>query len=93
MDKLDKENPIEERKYIVANPWYPDNTVSRRIADISFGIIILDKSEVGIELVNSNNPREFCCGIFIRDEKVAIIMTELYQQIWDKAAENIDVIK
>jgi|SRR5919199_827773 predicted transcriptional regulator len=91
VDNLNKEKPIEERKCIVANPWYPDNMVNRRIADIPFGMIILDNSEVGIELVNSNNPNEFCGGIFIRDEKIAMTMTELYQQIWDKASENIDV--
>src|SRR5919106_1348656 len=32
VDNLNKENPIEERKCVVANPWYPDNSVSRRIA-------------------------------------------------------------
>jgi hypothetical protein len=54
-------------------------------------MIIFDSNEVGIELVNSNNPKEFCGAIFIRDEKIMKIMTELYQQIWEKASENIDV--
>ena len=84
---------MEERKCVVANPWYPDNSVNRRIADIPFGIIILDNSEVGIELVNSNNPKEFYGGIFITDEKLAMTMTELYEQIWEKASENIDITK
>ena len=83
-------NPMEERKCVVANPWYPDNTVNRKIADIPFGMIILDNSEVGIELVNSNNPKEFYGGIFIRDKKIAMTMTELYEQIWEKASENMD---
>jgi hypothetical protein len=56
-------------------------------------MIILDKTEVGIELVNSNNPKEFYGGIFIRDEKIAMTMTEFYQQMWEKASENTDVIK
>jgi len=93
MDNLNKEDPMEERKCIVANPWYPDNTVNRRIADIPFGMIILDGSEVGIELVNSNNPKEFYGGIFIRDEKIAMNMTEQYEQTWEKASENIDITK
>ena len=93
VDNLNKENPVEERKCVVANPWYPDNSVNRRIADIPFGIIILDNSEVGIELVNSNNPKEFYGGIFITDEKLAMTMTELYEQIWEKASENIDITK
>ena len=88
---LNSENPMEERKCIVANPWYPDDTINRRIADIPFGIIILDNSEVGIELVNCNNPREFCGGILIRDERIALIMTDFYQQIWEKASESLDI--
>jgi hypothetical protein len=93
VDNLDEKNPIKERKCIVANPWYPDNTIKRRIADIPFGMIILDNSEVGLELVDSNNPNEFCGGIFIRDEKIAATMTEFYQQLWKKASENYDVAK
>jgi predicted transcriptional regulator len=93
VDNLNKENPTEERKCIVANPWYPDSSVNRRIADIPFGMIILDSSVVGIELVNSSNPKEFYGGIFIRDEKIAMNMTELYEQIWEKASENIDITK
>jgi DNA-binding transcriptional ArsR family regulator len=93
VDNLDKENPMEERKCVVANPWFPDNSVNRRIGDIPFGMIIFDSSVVGIELVNSNNPKEFCGGIFIRDEKIAMNMTELYEQIWERASENIDITK
>jgi hypothetical protein len=93
VDSLDEKNPIDERKCVVANPWYPDNTINRRIADIPFDIIILDNTEVGIELVNSNNPKEFYGGIFIRDEKIAMIITEFYQQIWEKASESTDVIE
>jgi hypothetical protein len=44
-------------------------------------------------LVNSNNPKEFYGGIIIRDEKIAMAMTEFYQQMWEKAHENIDVMK
>ncbi len=93
VDNLNKENPTEERKCVVANPWYPEISVNRRIADIPFGMIIFDSSEVGIELVNSNNPKEFYGGLFIRDDKIATSMTELYEQIWEKASENIDITK
>jgi hypothetical protein len=93
VDNLDNKNQIKERRCVIANPWYPDKTINRRIADIPFGMIILDKTEVGIELVNSNNSKEFYGGIFIRDEKIAMTMTELYQQMWEKASENTDIIK
>jgi hypothetical protein len=90
LDNLNEKNPTEERKCVVANPWYPDDSINRRIADIPLGMIILDKQEVGIELVNSNNPKEFYGGIFIRDEKIAMSMTDFYQQMWEKGSENID---
>ena len=91
VDNLDNQSPREERKCVIANPWYPDSTVNRRIADIPFGIIILDKMETGIELVNSNNTKEFYGGIFIKDEKITKIMTEFYQQMWEKASENVGI--
>ena len=93
VDNLDEKNPIKERQCVIANPWYPDKTINRRIADIPFGVIILDNTEVGIELVDSNNPKEFYGGIFIRDEKIVMTMTEFYQQLWEKASENTDVNK
>ena len=90
---LDEKNPKKEREGVIANPWYPDSTISRRISDIPFGVIILDSNEVGIELVNSNNPNEFYGAVFIKDEKIAMTMTEFYSQIWEKASENLDVTK
>jgi hypothetical protein len=32
-------------------------------------------------------------GGILRDEKIAMTMTEFYQQMWEKASENTDVIK
>jgi hypothetical protein len=90
---VEEKNPINERKWVVANPWYPDTTINRRIADIPFGVIIFDNNEVGIELVNSGNPNGFYGGIFIRDKKVAMTMTQFYQQLWEKAYKEIDVMK
>lgn len=93
VDNMDKKNFRKERKCVIANPWYPDKTINRRIADIPFGIIIFDDTEVGIELVNSNNLKEFYGGIFIRDEKIAMVATDFYQQLWEKASENMDEIE
>ena len=93
VDNFDKKNPRKERKCVIANPWYPDKTINRRIADVPFGVIILDNTEVGIELVNSNNPKEFYGGIFVRDEKIAMIAADFYQQLWERASESIDRIE
>ena len=47
----------QERKNTLANPYYPNTDRHRRILDIPFSMIILDGIEVGLELVNSKNPR------------------------------------
>ena len=47
----------QERKNTLANPYYPNTDRHRRILDIPFSMIILDGIDVGLELVNSNNPR------------------------------------
>ena len=56
-------------------------------------MIVLDNNEIGVELVNSNNPKEFYGGIFIRDEKTALIADDFYQQLWERASESIDGIE
>ena len=81
----------EERRNIVANPYYPNTDIHRRISDLPFSMIILDGSEVGIELVNCNDSKEFFAGVWIKDEEFAMAMKSFYQTLWDKASENIDL--
>jgi hypothetical protein len=79
----DDDKKTAERINVVSNPWYPGK-VNRRIAKIPFSMIILDGKEVGIEIVNWNEPKNFYGVVFIRgDEKTLKIMHELYYKIWD----------
>jgi predicted transcriptional regulator len=82
----DKNN--EERYKVVGNPWYP-SSINRRLADLPFSMIIIDRKEVGIELIDANESKTFRGTIFIRDEKTANTMVEYYQKIWnDKSSEE-----
>ena len=83
----------EERREIISNPYYPNTAIHRRISDIPFSMIILDSNEVGLELVNSNNTKEFFAGVWIKDEKFAMAIKTFYQTIWDNASENIEPLK
>jgi hypothetical protein len=77
-----------ERINVVSNPWYPGN-VNRRIAKIPFSMIILDGKEVGFEIVNWNEPKNFYGVVFIReDEKSLKVMQDLYYKIWNNAADS-----
>jgi hypothetical protein len=78
-----------ERLNVIANPWYPNETVNRRICSLPFGIIIIDKEEVGVELVNSKEPDKFNMGILIKDREVAAIMERYYEKMWKNAISDI----
>jgi hypothetical protein len=73
---------------VVGNPWYPDSKIERRIATIPFGMIIIDERQVGIELIDHNNPKNFSGAILIKDEKFSKTMKDFYQKIWDRASET-----
>ena len=79
-----------ERSTVVANPWYPGN-IDRRAADLPFSMIVLDRKEVGIELVHANDPKTFNGVIFIRDERIANLMTKYYQKIWESSSSSDDL--
>jgi sugar-specific transcriptional regulator TrmB len=76
----------EERMKVVENPWYQSGLeVERRVGKIPFGLIILDRSEVGIELVDSYNPDNFTAGILIKNSQIGETMFKLYEEIWNNS--------
>jgi predicted transcriptional regulator len=76
-----------ERIRVVSNPWYPGK-VKRRVARIPFSIIVLDGKEVGVEVVDWNEPKKFYGVIFIREEKTSKTMLNFYNKMWDAATEG-----
>ena len=85
-----KDKNTLERSNVVGNPWYPGN-IDRRAADLPFSMIVLDRKEVGIELIHANDPKTFNGVIFVRDEKIANIMTSYYQKIWESSSSSEDL--
>jgi predicted transcriptional regulator len=76
-----------ERIKVVSNPWYPGK-IKRRIARIPFSIIVLDGKEVGVEVVDWNEPKKFYGVIFIKEEKTSKTMLNFYNKMWDAATEG-----
>jgi hypothetical protein len=68
--------------------WYRDSKIERRIATIPFGMIIIDERQVGIELIDHNNPKNFSGVILIKDERFNKTMKYFYEKIWDRASET-----
>jgi predicted transcriptional regulator len=82
-----------ERLNVIANPWYPDKSINRRVCNLPFGIIIIDKNEVGIELIDSKDPDKFNMGILISDREASAIMEQYYEKLWNNAFSDITKIK
>jgi phosphatidylserine/phosphatidylglycerophosphate/cardiolipin synthase-like enzyme len=81
-----------ERINSIGNPWYPDtDLVSRRVGQIPFSMIIMDETDVGIELIDREDAENFHGGIIIRDKKTSRIMKDFYNKIWDGSAEKDDM--
>jgi predicted transcriptional regulator len=73
----------EERMKVVENPWYHSGVkIERRVGKVPFGLIILDRNEVGIELVDSYNPDKFTAGIFVKNSQIGDAMLKLYKEMW-----------
>ncbi len=73
----------EERKKVIENPWYHSGVeIERRVGQIPFSLIIFDRNEVGIELVDSYNPDKFTAGILVKDSQIGEAMLKLYEELW-----------
>jgi phosphatidylserine/phosphatidylglycerophosphate/cardiolipin synthase-like enzyme len=77
----------EERLRVVENPWYQSGVkIERRVGKVPFGLMILDRNEVGIELVDSYNPDKFSAGILVKDSsQIADGMLKLYEDMWSNS--------
>lgn len=74
----------QERIKVVENPWYQSGVkIERRVGKVPFGLIILDRKEVGIELVDSYNPDKFSTGILLKDSRQVVdAMLKQYEEMW-----------
>jgi predicted transcriptional regulator len=92
LDSQDKN--AEERIKVISNPWYPEEkNIERKICKVPFGMIIIDGKEIGIELIDQNDPHKFKAAVLLRDENTCATMKEYYQRIWDGASSDITQLK
>jgi hypothetical protein len=82
-----------ERINVIGNPWYPEKNVNRKICKIPFGMIIIDRKEVGVELIDQADPKKFNMGILVRDENASRVMKEYFEKLWNDAYSDIAKVK
>jgi hypothetical protein len=69
----------------VTGPWQ-FKKIQRRLTTIPCSMIVFDGAEVGIEIVNGNEPTQFYSTIFIKDERTSKTMVDFYHKMWDDVA-------
>jgi hypothetical protein len=70
---------------IITGPWQ-FKKIQRRLTTIPCSMIVFDGAEVGIEIVNGNEPTQFYSTIFIKDERTSKTMVDFYHKMWDDVA-------
>jgi predicted transcriptional regulator len=88
------DNHDEERMKVVENPWYQSGVkIERRVGKVPFGLIIIDRNEVGVELVDSYNPDKFSAGILVKDNsQIGDAMLRLYDGMWSNS-HSVDMME
>lgn len=85
------DNNLAERVKVTTNPYYPAPKISRKVADVPFSVIIFDKKEIGIEIMNSYNPEKFNYALLIRDQTVTSEFVKYFETLWERSKEDLPI--
>ncbi|MDE1725166.1 MAG: hypothetical protein KGH76_04635 [Thaumarchaeota archaeon] len=77
----------KERIKVVSNPYYP-TPMKRKYVDVPFCVLIVDKKNVGIEIVDSYDSNKFGMAVFSTDKHLANQMQDYVETLWSKAKEE-----
>ncbi len=77
----------KERIKVVSNPYYP-TPMKRKYVDVPFCVLIVDKKNVGMEIVDSYYSNKFRMAIFSTDKHLANQMQDYVDTLWSKAKEE-----
>lgn len=84
-DKVNiKDKNENERLNVVVNPYYPSQ-VERRYIQVPFCLLIIDNKTVGMEEIDSYDPKKFRLAIFAVDPSLSNQMTQFFTDMWEKA--------
>ncbi|MDE1842107.1 MAG: hypothetical protein KGH95_00495 [Thaumarchaeota archaeon] len=77
----------KERIKVVSNPYYP-TPMKRKYVDVPFCVLIVDKKNIGIEIVDSYDSNKFRMAVFSTDKHLANQMQGYVETLWSKAKEE-----
>lgn len=77
-----------ERITSVANPFYPSN-IERRYTSVPFCLLVIDDKQVGIEIINGQDPKAFSMSVFMNNSVLASKMKTFFGKQWMMADINV----
>src|SRR5579885_3155338 len=86
-DVLREDKNKKERITTVSNPFYPSK-VDRRYVETPFSLLLVDGKIVGMEVVDTYNPKNFLMAIFVEDSSLCNSMRSTFDNLWKKASTN-----
>lgn len=87
-----KDSNNQEREKVVSDPYYPSK-IERNYVQVPFCILVVDGKNVGIEMVDVNNPEKFNGALFVDDVYLSDKMKKLFENLWVKSSPNIPQTK
>ncbi len=84
----------DERLKVTTNPYYPSQDINRRVADVPFSVMIFDRKEVALELVDSHNIGRFKCALLMNDETLVGEFVKYFESLWEQPQGSaVDAVK
>lgn len=79
----------KERIATIENPWYECKDIGeRRIINIPFGMIIVDGTKGGFEIINQHDTKNFYGSFFTDSNQIVTVLTKLYYSNWNMSLDN-----
>ncbi|MGI0102185.1 MAG: hypothetical protein ACREA7_06275 [Nitrosotalea sp.] len=74
-----------ERVNVVANPFYPSK-MERRYLKVPYCVIVIDRKQIGLEIIDNYEPEKFKMALFGMDEKFSTQLKDEFDRMWAKAS-------
>lgn len=78
-----------ERLAVAVNPYYPKfPNVGRRLGNVPFCILLVDRKRVGIEIIDRFDSDKFKYAFFVKEETFADEVRKIFDSWWVDAEED-----
>lgn len=89
--KIESDKNTNERIKVISNPYYPSN-IERRYVAVPYSIIIVDDTNVGLEIIDNYNPEKFSMVVFSNDPVFVQSLKKKFYTLWNAANPHLPTV-